>query len=169
MNKYDIVEIIPHLYISNWDTSNNKDVIIKNNINAVITLETRQKSSEIINFYKLYGVDYIYINIGDDPNENIYQYFNFTYDFIKKYIKQHKNVLVHCYAGISRSSTIILNYIIKDQYLNNINTYKEKPEDVVNHVLSYSKQRRYFINPNNGFLEQLKYASKNYRDNKFIL
>ena len=106
---------------------------------------------------------------GDEPNENIYQYFNFTYDFIKKYTKQHKNVLVHCYAGISRSSTIILNYIIKDQYLNNINTYKEKPEDVVNHVLSYSKQRRYFINPNNGFLEQLKYAAKNYRDNKFIL
>ena len=52
MNKYDIVEIIPHLYICNWDTSNNKDVIIKNNINAVITLETRPKPSEIINFYK---------------------------------------------------------------------------------------------------------------------
>jgi protein-tyrosine phosphatase len=169
MNKYDIVEIIPHLYISNWDTSNNKDAIIKYNINAVITLETRPKPNDILNFYKLYGTDYIYINIGDDPNENIYNYFNFTYDFIKKYIKQHKNILVHCYAGISRSATIILNYIIKDQYLNNLNIYKEKPEDVVQHVLSYTRTKRHFINPNNGFLNQLVYAANNYRNNKFTL
>lgn len=163
MNKYDIDEIIPHLYISNWDTSNNKDVIIKNNIKAVITLETRPKPDEIVNFYKLHDIDYIYINIGDDPNEDISKYFNFTYDFIKKYISHNKNVLVHCYAGISRSATIILHYIIKDQYLNNLNTYKESPESIVGQILLYAKQKRYFINPNDGFLKQLIYSAYNYK------
>ena len=36
MNPQDIVEIIPHLYISNWDTSNNPDIISNYNINFSI-------------------------------------------------------------------------------------------------------------------------------------
>jgi protein-tyrosine phosphatase len=172
MNKNDIDEIFPHLYISNWYTSNNEDVILKNNIKAVITLETRPKPQEIKKFYSMYGIDYIYINIGDMPNENIYKYFNMTYDFIKQYTSNHQNVLVHCYAGISRSASIILNYIIKDTYINNINNmkvYNESPGKIVNYILLYAKEKRYIINPNEGFLRQLIYAASNYKNHNFIL
>ena len=49
----NINEIIPHLYISNWDSSNDITKLEKNNIQAVITIETRNKSEYICKTYIL--------------------------------------------------------------------------------------------------------------------
>lgn len=112
MRSDDIVQIIPHLYISNWDTSNNPVELKKNNIRAIISIETTLKSHWIIKYYDVNKISHMYIHIGDTPNENISSYFDTTYSFIDYYISRGQNVLVHCMAGISRSSTIILNSMI---------------------------------------------------------
>jgi protein-tyrosine phosphatase len=161
MNPNDIVEIIPHLFISNWDTSNNPDVLINNNINAVITLETMPKPQKVLDFYANNNIEYMYIEIGDSPYEDISQYFDMTYDFIKKYISQGKNVLVHCMAGISRSSTIILNYIIRDMYENN--RVQTCPCRLFQDVLEYARERRHIINPNIGFKKHLLLKAMEYQ------
>ena len=69
----EISEIVPHLYLSNWYTSNNTRVLRENNIRGVITLETNTKPSEILNYYKMNNIGFLYVNIDDDPNANIYQ------------------------------------------------------------------------------------------------
>lgn len=54
-----------------------------------------------------------------------------------------KNVFVHCAAGISRSSSFVIGFIMKKYGM----TFGEG--------FSYVKEKRNFINPNSGFRDQL--------------
>ncbi len=150
----DINEIIPKLFISNWETSNNINIINNYNIKAVITLTSFSKPENITNFYRNNNIDFLFIRIDDSPHENIYQYFDLTFSFIDKYISMNENVLVHCMAGISRSSTIILNYMLRKMYI--YNTLRNLcPCKMVKTSLQIARHNRHFINPNEGFKMQL--------------
>jgi protein tyrosine phosphatase len=172
MNNYiydnDIVEVFPHLYISNWYTSNNILELKNNNIKAVITVETRDKPDQIIDDYKNNNIDFKYLFAYDVPSFPIDIYFDDSYEFIDKHIKNGDNVLVHCYAGISRSATIILNYIIRKIYEYNNNKHL-CPCYVLNYGLNIVKNKRDIINPNTGFIKQLLQKTKHYYKNKFSL
>lgn len=153
MNPNDIVEIIPHLFISNWDTSNNPIILQKYNIKAVVSLETLPKPTNTLIYYDKHNIDHIYIHIGDHPSENISQHFDRTYDFINRHISNGENIIVHCMAGISRSASIILNYILRNTYENN-QAYT-CPCKLFQNVLSYARSKRPILNPNMGFQKQL--------------
>jgi|LauGreDrversion4_2_1035121.scaffolds.fasta_scaffold584098_2 protein-tyrosine phosphatase len=149
----DIVEVYPKIFISNWYTSNNPYIIDKYKIKAVITLETRPKPQDIINYYKNNNIDFMYIYIPDNHLSKINSYFDPTLSFIIKHLKKNENVLIHCYAGISRSSTIILNYIMYDLYFNK--RFIMKPNDMINYALKIIRYNRHFIQPNIGFMHEL--------------
>jgi protein-tyrosine phosphatase len=70
-------------------------------------------------------------------------------------LRKKTNVLVHCYAGISRSATLIINYLCRNLYTYN-DLSNENPVNVLNYSLNFAKNKRPIINPNIGFLEQLK-------------
>jgi hypothetical protein len=55
----------------------------------------------------------LWINIFDDLNTSIKQYFKQTNDFLYSCKEKNERVLVHCHMGISRSSSIVLAYLIK--------------------------------------------------------
>ena len=151
----DITEIAPHLFLSNWFTSNNSNVLYKNNIKAVITIETLEKPSDILLYQQMNGIESMYITLPDSPSANIYQYLDNTYDFIENKISKGENVLVHCYAGISRSATIVLNYLLRSFYQNRNNKNFTNPQEILQSVLNFVRQRRPIVNPNQGFLNQL--------------
>ena len=54
-------------------------------------------------------------------------------------MEQGVTVLVHCFAGVSRSTTIVLAYMMQELGFT--------LADSLLHV----KKQRYFINPNDGF------------------
>ena len=145
--------IIPHLYISDWNSSNDFELLTKNKIKAVITLETRSKPTEVLKFYNQNNIKFLYIPIYDMPNSNITKYLDSTYEFISNHIRKDQNVLVHCFAGISRSATIILNYLVQNFLLNKVGNVCEKC--VVGKALKFMRRKRDIINPNNGFLKQV--------------
>ena len=91
MNNRDINEIIPHLYISNWETSNNPEILNRYKIKAVITLETTNKPPQILKYYKDNGIEFLYISLFDNQNSDIYRYFDETYNFIKKHRLNNEN------------------------------------------------------------------------------
>uniref|UniRef100_A0A915EG71 Dual specificity phosphatase n=1 Tax=Ditylenchus dipsaci TaxID=166011 RepID=A0A915EG71_9BILA len=66
-----------------------------------------------------------------------------TYDFIKEAKDKGSAVLVHCKKGISRSSSTVIAYIMKE--------YGWSLESSLNYV----KDKRNCITPNKGFMEQL--------------
>jgi dual specificity phosphatase 12 len=163
MNNNDIDEIVNHIYISNWDTSNNPSIYFKNDIKLVITLETRRKPDQIIEFYDNNNIKFIYLYIEDSHNANIYDFFDDTYNIINNYISHHQNVLVHCYAGVSRSSTIILNYMIRKMFERNKSLKNKDSIEIVNYVLYLAREKRNIINPNNNFLNQLVIKTEDYK------
>ena len=64
-------------------------------------------------------------------------------DFIHNAIMDNKKVLVHCAAGISRSSTVVIGYLM----------CKWKLE--LKHAFKICREKRPGVWPNSGFLEML--------------
>lgn len=50
----------------------------------------------------------------DVPYFNLSRYFTKIIDFISENRKQNRNILIHCFAGISRSSSALICYMIKE-------------------------------------------------------
>ena len=55
----------------------------------------------------------LWINIDDAPSADICQHFNTTNSFLQACKQKGEKVLVHCQLGISRSSSIVLAYLLK--------------------------------------------------------
>ena len=89
------------------------------------------------------------ITLDDDENTNIAQYFDETSRFIDEHVRAGRNVLVHCVAGQSRSTTLLIYYMV---------TYLGKDFPDVDDALSYIQQRRPQAQPNEGFMRQLDAA-----------
>ena len=92
------------------------------------------------------------IEIMDFPKENIFQYFKECIDFIEKADK----IYIHCMAGVSRSASIVIAYIMWKEHKN------------YNEAFAFVKKYR-FIYPNFGFVYQLKYFGKLLIENKYDL
>jgi protein-tyrosine phosphatase len=91
------------------------------------------------------NIVYKKINLFDDENEDIEKYFNQSFEFIENALKNKKNsVLVHCNAGVSRSSAFVIAYLLQKGIFKNF-------KDAFDHV----KKCRPIISPNSGFIEQL--------------
>ncbi|KAL2911491.1 Dual specificity protein phosphatase 10 [Polyrhizophydium stewartii] len=90
------------------------------------------------------GVKYHDFEIGDCPTVPIHTLFDETTSIIEKARRNGERVLVHCHAGVSRSSTIVLAYMIRYMHMSLYDawntTYKIRP----------------IIRPNEGFAKALQ-------------
>jgi hypothetical protein len=55
----------------------------------------------------------LWISIVDDLRTNINHYFQQTNDFLISCKQKNEKVLVHCQMGVSRSSSVVLAYLMK--------------------------------------------------------
>lgn len=85
---------------------------------------------------------YMRIPVDDVYSENISAYFGDAIDLIEKARKEEAAILIHCYAGISRSATIVIAYLVSK----GINL-----EDALKYILRKRKK----VCPNRGFFNQL--------------
>jgi protein-tyrosine phosphatase len=134
---FDLSTINPvidgELYISNYLASKQYDVLKSLGIKQILSIGKELPEHKSSDFKTLH------IKIDDSPYENIYRYFDTANNFIKQ-----GPTLVHCYAGISRSASIIIAYLMKEKKM----SLKQAVETL--------KKSRLVINPNVGFMEQLK-------------
>jgi protein-tyrosine phosphatase len=86
----------------------------------------------------------MHLPLDDSPNENILKHFEEAHKFINNDV-----TLVHCYAGISRSATIVISYLIKYHNMSLVQ------------ALEYCRSIRPIVNPNKGFMLQLIEFEKN--------
>lgn len=71
------------------------------------------------------------------------------------------NVLVHCFAGISRSATVVCDFICKYEPTLLDDTGPEAPDtNKVESSIEYVRQFREQIKPNHGFIKLLKIRNK---------
>jgi len=80
----------------------------------------------------------------DFPSYDIQRHFAKAIEYIDTNRKTGASVFVHCQAGVSRSATFVIAYLVKAMKMN------------VDDALKYVKERRQIVRPNDGFLRQLK-------------
>ncbi|XP_013392323.1 probable rhodanese domain-containing dual specificity protein phosphatase [Lingula anatina] len=88
-------------------------------------------------------MQYFEVRVTDDPGSNIINIFPKATDFMRQAKQSKGKVLVHCNLGVSRSSAVILAYLITEFHWTLMDAYK---------VL---KNTRNVVRPNLGFLKQL--------------
>ncbi len=98
----------------------------------------------------------LHIKIADEMDVNISDHFDEALRFISESIdNNHSNrILVHCEAGISRSSTIVIAYLMQYHHQSLKNAYE------------YVKQRKNNIDPNLNFFKQLIQFEKQLNNNQ---
>jgi len=128
----------PNLFLGDINAAENKEFFITNNITHVVDAMNLGEPQHN------WLIKYLHIDILDIPSSNIFKHFNNCYDFIDEGLKNGV-VLVHCMAGVSRSPTIVIAYLIKKFNMSFNTAYRI--------VL----QHRSIIKPNYGFRRQLIY------------
>jgi protein-tyrosine phosphatase len=78
-------------------------------IQHIINLCDCPLDNEIIDVFDVLWIH----DLEDSFQGNIRSHFDQTNEFISKCKEQNEKVLVHCQAGISRSSSIVLAYLIR--------------------------------------------------------
>ncbi len=130
-------KILQHLYLGSMIEAYDINWLNRNNIKNIVNCSIETPS--------YYGNRFNYLNLKlyDHPSQSIRHVLDLTYNFIDRSIEKGENVFVHCVAGISRSTTIILNYIMRK--------YGMKYND----ALTFVRNKRNIVNPNQGFRDQL--------------
>jgi len=86
---------------------------------------------------------YKVIEVLDMPSVNLGRHFNEAVDYIQKTLDSGGKLLVHCFAGVSRSSSCIIAYLIREKGMN------------FQKALTFVRMKRPIVCPNIGFQRQL--------------
>ena len=84
------------------------------------------------------------VRIDDIRSSDLLSRFEACCEFIDSARDKCSSVLVHCAAGVSRSASVVIGYVM----------YKKKIS--FNKAYQFVKARRKVISPNPGFVHQLK-------------
>ncbi|KAK2820475.1 hypothetical protein Q5P01_023434 [Channa striata] len=114
----EIDEVWPNIYIGNVAVAQNKAVLLKLGITHVLNAAHSKRGS--IGNQGFYGNDFVYCGIpaDDSTHFDLDVYFQPAADFIHRALKSPDGkVLVHCIMGMSRSSTLVLAYLMIYRHL----------------------------------------------------
>ncbi|XP_053181779.1 dual specificity protein phosphatase 2 [Scomber japonicus] len=131
------VELLPFLFLGSAIHSSRRETLAAAGITAVLNV-----SSSCPNFYEG-EFQYLRINVEDNLAADIRACFSTAIAFIDSVKQSGGRVLVHCQAGISRSATICLAYLMHTQRVR------------LEEAFDFVKQRRQVISPNLAFMGQL--------------
>jgi Dual specificity phosphatase, catalytic domain len=115
-------QIIPGLYLGNYDGACSKTFIMDKDINLVINCSN---DLDFPDFYSniTHNGHFRYIRIPlDDSDRHIDQMIMEISlpkicPIIHNYLNQGLNVYVHCYAGMQRSATVVICYLMYADYI----------------------------------------------------
>ena len=131
----EFVEIIKgKLYLGNNEAAKNLELLKKNNITAIL----------ICGYFlsEFYPNEFRYKTLEFEDNE----FEIITYSLVKgiDFIDDNETVFVHCRKGVSRSSSIVISYLMFH--------FKKTYDEAFDYVL----KRKSNIQPNDNFVKQLK-------------
>ncbi|XP_062318701.1 dual specificity protein phosphatase 8 isoform X1 [Osmerus eperlanus] len=138
--------ILPHLYLGSQKDVLNKDLMAQNGITYVLNASNTCPKPDFIT-----ESHFMRIPVNDNYCEKLLPWLDKTNQFIDKARVSNCRVIVHCLAGISRSATIAIAYIMKTMGLSSDDAYR------------FVKDRRPSISPNFNFLGQLLEFEKGLR------
>ncbi|XP_029984087.1 dual specificity protein phosphatase 10-like [Sphaeramia orbicularis] len=135
----ELTPILPFLYLGNEHDAQDINLLQRLNIGYILNVTTH---------LPLYHYDtglFIYKRLPatDSNKQNLRQYFEEAFEFIEEAQQAGMGLLIHCQAGVSRSATIVIAYLMKHTWMTMTDAYK------------FVKTRRPIISPNLNFMGQL--------------
>ncbi|KAJ1353140.1 DSPc [Parelaphostrongylus tenuis] len=132
-------QIFPFMYLGSQNDATNTEQMKKRGITHVVNLSIGCPRSSSITSDK----NFLRIPVNDSYQEKLLPYFKPAWEFLEGVRESGNVVLIHCLAGISRSPTLAISYVMR--YLN------MSSEDAYKLV----KEKRPSISPNFNFMGQL--------------
>jgi protein-tyrosine phosphatase len=132
--------IIPGLYLSGISIARNSAKLAELKISNIVCCCTWTEFPESD---EVPGLPYLRIDIEDMSREPIELFFDEACDFIAESLENHEGVLVHCRSGVSRSSTIVLSFLVKSMGMRLFDAF------------FLLRSKRGIVTPNIGFMNKL--------------
>lgn len=129
--------VLAFLYLGNERDAQSLDALQQIGVTHVLNATTH------VPCYHEGSIHYQRIPVADSCQQDLRQYFDESFRFIDGARRAGGKVLVHCHAGVSRSATIAIAYILEHSRMSMLEAY------------DYVKQRRDIISPNLNFMGQL--------------
>ncbi|XP_048828933.1 dual specificity protein phosphatase 22-A isoform X2 [Brienomyrus brachyistius] len=130
-------KVVDGLYLGNIRDSENTESLSDNGITHILSVYNSAKPV-------IEGMTYLCIQASDSSSQNLLQHFKECITFIHESRLSGGACLVHCLAGVSRSTTLVVAYLMT------VTSYGW--ED----CLCAVKAVRSFVGPNYGFQQQLQ-------------
>lgn len=147
-------KIIDGIYISGVDEMAKIAKYMKNmNIQYIISCVPKESVKDYHNYVIKHNPNIVILHLpmDDTLSQNLFTrsvdgmaYPEIAHNFIERAHKNNASVLVHCHAGISRSVSMVIYYIMK------------KTQKSYEEVLTMVRVKRPIANPNPNFARQLK-------------
>jgi len=133
------------VWIGNIDAASDLQWLKSKKITHVVNC-----ASHIDNFFANHGVHYIKLPLRDVPDisDDLLSTLEPSYQYITKVLERspENNVLIHCHAGISRSASISIYYLMR------------KYNMTFDQALSHLSSKRSIVRPNPWYEKQLRYV-----------
>lgn len=102
-------EILPSFaYLGCWEHAEDNSVLEDLKIKAVLTIHNNPENLKLPA-----DTTHLRLTLADVDSENIAQYFEESFQFFEKCREEKRRVLVHCGAGVSRSATLLIAYVMR--------------------------------------------------------
>ncbi|RWS01708.1 dual specificity protein phosphatase 14-like protein [Dinothrombium tinctorium] len=129
-------QVLPYLFLTGVDGIREEN-IRRYRITCIVNTTVEVDNVHFPN------VENFRIALHDRPEENIVKHFDAFADKIEEVHRKNGIIVVHCFAGCSRSATVVIAYLMK---------YKRM---TLREAFYFVRDKRSIIRPNCGFFEQL--------------
>lgn len=100
-----INKVLPDLYLGNIKDARDREMLAQRNITHILSIH--DTAAPILE-----DMTYLCISAADHSKQNLMQYFRDSIMFIHESRLKGEGCLVHCVAGVSRSVTLVVAYIM---------------------------------------------------------
>eukprot|EP00096_Caligus_rogercresseyi_P000323 TRINITY_DN10732_c0_g1_i1.p1 TRINITY_DN10732_c0_g1~~TRINITY_DN10732_c0_g1_i1.p1 ORF type:complete len:513 (+),score=201.45 TRINITY_DN10732_c0_g1_i1:300-1838(+) len=131
-------QVLPHMYLGNMRDAGDLHVLQSLGVGYVLNVTSKPPGYTLDP-----SIHYKQLHAADNGFQNLHQFFEEAFEFIDLAKRNSSGVLIHCQAGVSRSPTIAVAYLMKYYSMAMAEAYK------------FVKNRRSIISPNLNFMGQL--------------
>ncbi|XP_045109441.1 serine/threonine/tyrosine-interacting protein B-like isoform X2 [Portunus trituberculatus] len=154
----EMQEILPGLYLGPYSaaTKSRFNTLLDHGITHIICIRQSIESHMVrANFPD--KIKYLILDMADNLTQNLISHVAECRTFIDECLASGGKCLVHGNLGISRSAALVVAYVMEKRTL----SYRE--------ALEFVQNRRYCINPNDGFKQQLMEYEAIYKAQQTLL
>ncbi|XP_055353778.1 dual specificity protein phosphatase 6-like [Paramacrobiotus metropolitanus] len=137
----ELFKILDYLYLGNAETAQDLNTLQEYNIRYILNVTPNLPN--VFETKTELGFKYMQIPIQDCLGENLAAYFDDAIEFIEEAHRNQRGCLVHCRAGISRSVTVTVAYLM------------HKFSVPLNRAYNFVKRKKTNVSPNFNFMGQL--------------